>query len=128
MRKVSLVASSIVVLGVVAGCSSAPGEPVGTSVEDLQGSSELNPYPRHMQTQERFAHEFAGGHTSGGNLSYHGGPTITNAHVVPIFWGPSWASGGSDNAIASTLEGYIASYGTTGEYNVITQYSGIQST
>lgn len=127
MRKVSLVASSIVVLGMVAGCSSAPGsEPVGTSVDDLKAYPETNPLPRHMATQDRFVHEQAHhGGGSGSNLSYHGGPTITSAHIVPIFWGPSWASGGSDNANASTLEGYIANYGTTGEYNVITQYSGI---
>lgn len=125
MRKVSLVASSIVVLGVVAGCSSAPGsEPLGTSQDELAALHELNPLARHFPTQERFAHSTA--RTRGGsNLSYHGGATITKAHVVAIFWGPSWSSG---DPISTSLAGYIAAYGGSGEYHVITQYSGIQST
>ena len=80
-----------------------------------------NPLPRHFPTQERFSHN-AGGGGSGGNLTYHNGPTITSAHVVAIFWGPSWQG----SALANTLTAYIANYGTTGEYNVITQYSGIK--
>ena len=84
--------------------------------------SELNPLPRHFPTKERFVHEHAGS-GGGGNLIYHGGPTIASAHVVAIFWGPSFsASGSADNAISSKLGQYIANFGTTGEYNVITQY------
>ncbi len=120
-------------VGLIAACSSStPNEPVDVGSASIDAPSALgaegyNPLPRHALTQERFAHELAGhGGGGGSNLSYHGGPTITAAHVVAIFWGPSWASGGSDNANATTLEGYIANYGTTGEYNVITQYSGIQ--
>jgi hypothetical protein len=59
------------------------------------------------------------------NLTYHGGPTITSARVVFIFWGPSFASGGADNGYATSLQGFRNQFGTTGEYNVITQYSGI---
>jgi hypothetical protein len=92
-----------------------------------QEAQNKNPLPRHMPTKARYVAEFA---RSGGtsNLSYHGGPTITAAHVVPIFWGPSWASGGSDYALAQSLTKYIGGgsgavgYGQTGEYNVITQY------
>jgi len=131
MRKVSIVASSLVVLGVAAGCSSAGpnGEPVGPSLEDLQtlqgnpGYPELNPYPRHFPSQGRFVHEQAHGGGSASNLSYHGGPTIKDAHVVAIFWGPSWSS---SDPISTSLAGFISKYGTSGEYNVITQYSGIQ--
>jgi hypothetical protein len=134
MRKVSIVASSVVVVGLVAGCSSAGpgGEPLGPSLENLQtlhgnpqAYPELNPYPRHFPTQERFVHEQAhrGGGTS--NLTYHGGPTITKAHLVAIFWGPSWSS---SDPISPSLSKYIAAYGGSGEYHVITQYSGIQST
>jgi hypothetical protein len=66
----------------------------------------------------------AGGHGGGGsNLVNHGGPTITNAHVVAIFWGADWT--GANAGDAATIEAYLANYGTTGEYNVITQYSGI---
>jgi hypothetical protein len=61
-------------------------------------------------------------------LSYHNGPTITSAKVVFIFWGPSFASGGADHTYATTLQAFRNQFGTTGEYNVITQYSGIQLT
>jgi hypothetical protein len=63
-----------------------------------------------------------------GQLKYHNGPTITTAKVVFIFWGPSFATGGADNAYATTLQAYRNQFGTTGEYNTITQYSGITLT
>jgi len=59
------------------------------------------------------------------NLSYHGGGVLTSARVVFIFWGPSFASGGADNGYATTLRNFRNQFGTTPEYNVITQYSGI---
>ena len=61
------------------------------------------------------------------NLTYHGGPVITNAKVVSIFWGPSatWGTQSSPSILASTLTGFFGNFGTTGEYNVITQYSSI---
>jgi hypothetical protein len=59
------------------------------------------------------------------NLTYHGGPVITSAKVVFIFWGPSFATGGVDHTYATTLQAYRNQFGTTGEYNTITQYSGI---
>src|SRR5262249_55090893 len=65
---------------------------------------------------------------AGTNLVYHNGPVITSAKVVFIFWGPSFASGGADNAYATTLQAFRNQFGTTGEYNTITQYSGIQLT
>ncbi len=61
------------------------------------------------------------------NLTYHGGPVITSAKVVFIFWGPSFANASSpDHLYAQTLQSFRNQYGTTPEYNVITQYSGIQ--
>jgi hypothetical protein len=60
----------------------------------------------------------------GQNIKYHGGPTITSAKVVLIFWGPSFT--GADAAYAATLQAFRDQFGTTPEYNVITQYSGIQ--
>jgi len=60
-------------------------------------------------------------------LLNHGGPTITSAKVVFIFWGPSFSNAGSaDQAYATTLQNFRNQFGTTGEFNVITQYSGIQ--
>ncbi|HKD19058.1 MAG TPA: hypothetical protein VKG23_14490 [Thermoanaerobaculia bacterium] len=60
------------------------------------------------------------------NLTYHGGPTITSAKVVSIFWGSAWQVNGSPSALAVSIMDFFNQYGTTGEYNVITQYSGIQ--
>jgi len=61
------------------------------------------------------------------NLTNHGGPVITSAHVIFIFWGPSF-SGGADASYASTLQAFRNQFGTTGEYNVITQYTGSNGT
>ncbi|MEA2695069.1 MAG: hypothetical protein QOJ16_4456 [Acidobacteriota bacterium] len=61
------------------------------------------------------------------NITFHGGPVITSAKVVFIFWGPSFANAASaDHAYATTLQSFRNQFGTTGEYNTITQYSGIQ--
>ncbi len=61
------------------------------------------------------------------NLSYHGGPVIIAAKVVFIFWGPSFNNAASpDYQYARTLQAYRNQFGTTPEYNTITQYSGIQ--
>jgi hypothetical protein len=84
-----------------------------------------NPLPRHFPTKERFVVEMA----STGNLTYHNGPVIPTAFVVPIYWGPTWGNGGSDSAMSTSLTNYIdgngstiPGYGETHEYNVITQY------
>lgn len=96
--------------------------------EKADKSETFNPLPRHYPTKERFA-KFA--RSGGSSLSYHNGPVMTTAYVVPIYWGPSW-SGGSDSSIASSLTNFIdggttntttdTTFGQTGEYNVITQY------
>jgi len=69
-------------------------------------------------------HEF-GNPLSKANLAFHGGPTITTAKVVFIFWGSAFCFGGVDRAYATTLQAYRNQLGTTPEYAVITQYSGI---
>src|SRR3954453_6227347 len=67
--------------------------------------------------------KYAGGGGAGGNLSYHtGGTVIRNANVVLIFWGPSFT--GADASYASQLQSFRNQFGTTGEYNTITQYYG----
>ena len=100
--------------------ASCATEPDLDSIESNIGNSELNNLPRHFPTSD--AHNQAGGGGGGGNLTYHGGPTITSAHVVAIYWGSAWTG----SSIASSLSSYISAFGTTGEYNTITQYSGIQ--
>jgi len=69
--------------------------------------------------------KFAGGGGAGGGISYHtGGVVIRNANVVLIFWGPSFATGGADHAYATEMQAFRNQFGTTGEYNTITQYYG----
>ncbi len=59
------------------------------------------------------------------NLIYRGGPVIPSAHVVFIFWGPSFNNvASSDYNYARALQGFRNQFGTTPEYNTITQYSG----
>jgi len=82
--------------------------------------TELNPHPHHFPTKEQFAAR-AKRH-GGSNLVYHGGPVIHSARVVPVFWGPSWGAGGSDAAIASHIQSFFGQFGTSAEYNTITQY------
>jgi hypothetical protein len=83
-----------------------------------QNPSELN--NKHYFPPQGAARPSGGG---GQNLVYHsGGPVIISAHVVDIFWGPSFAPGGADNSYASSLQTYRNNFGGTGEYAVITQY------
>jgi hypothetical protein len=103
--------------------ASCATEPDLDSIDQNLGNTELNNIPRHFPTN--FVHEGAGGGGGGGALVYHNGPTITNAHVVTIFWGSQWASG-SGLSLANSINAYVQAFGTTGEYNTITQYSGIQ--
>ena len=95
------------------GCGGDPAA-VGSDEQAVQPETNHHPF---------LTKEFAGGGGSSGPLLNHGGPTITAAHVVPIFWGPSWTN---TDPISTSVTNYIAAYGTSGEYNVITQYSGIQ--
>ncbi|HWE29840.1 MAG TPA: hypothetical protein VHB97_17640 [Polyangia bacterium] len=104
---------TVVLIPAMFGCGGDPSA-VGTAEEAVR--SETNHY---LPAKS----EFAGGGGGGSLLVNHGGPTITLAHVVPIYWGAAWGGG---NALSTTLSAFIANYGTTGEYNVITQYSGIK--
>lgn len=60
----------------------------------------------------------------GSNLVYHsGGPVLTVAHVVNIFWGPSFNDTTSaDYSYARTIQNYRNNFGTSAYYNTITQY------
>src|SRR4029077_20090794 len=59
-------------------------------------------------------------------LINHGGPTITRAKVVSIFWGSEWGTPCNPGATALNMMNFFSQFGTTPEYNTITQYSGIQ--
>src|SRR5436309_7292933 len=57
------------------------------------------------------------------------GVFVVSAKVFFIFWGSSFSNAASpDFAYAQTLQAFRNQFGTTPEYNVITQYSGIQLT
>jgi len=63
------------------------------------------------------------------NLTNHGGGVIVSARLVYIFWGPNFNNAASpDFQYARTLQAFRNQFGTTPEYNTITQYSGIQLT
>ena len=64
------------------------------------------------------------GRSGAANISYHNGPVLHQAKVVPIFWGSSttWGTNGSPSALAQTEIGFLTQFGTNGEYNVVTQY------
>jgi hypothetical protein len=62
---------------------------------------------------------------AGGNLTNHGGPTITSAKAVLLFWG-NWSGTGSD--VPGKMSSFFSQFGTAREYVTITQYSGIHTT
>ncbi len=84
--------------------------------------------PSHViLTPARGVHPKAG--VVGTAVTNPGGPVITSAHAVYIFWGPSFANAASpDHAYATTLQAFRNQFGTTPEFNVITQYSGSNGT
>jgi hypothetical protein len=56
-------------------------------------------------------------------LSYHNGPVLVSAKAVFIFWGPSFQNPASpDYLYARDQINFRNQFGTTPEYNVITQY------
>ena len=84
-----------------------------------QQNIELNVANQHAHVKEN-----AAGGGAGSLVFHNGGTVIRNANVVLIFWGPSFATGGADNAYANELRNFRNQFGTTGEYNTITQYYG----
>ena len=106
---------AFVVLSLVAALASAQ------RVSDTNGKhAQLYPDKDH-------APGWAGPGGGGGqNLSYNGGPVIISAKVVAIFWGSYWGTNSSLNAVASEMLGFYSHFGTSPEYNTITEYSGIR--
>lgn len=118
MMKKILVALSLMAFAVVGGRAA-----LADRYPDINPNTHLHP------TRDQ-AKPGGGGGTS--NLSYHNGPVIHSARVVSIFWGPTWATGGSDNGISSHIVAFFNQFGGNGHYATITQYSdttgAIQST
>ncbi|HEY3055472.1 MAG TPA: hypothetical protein VGK31_06030 [Thermoanaerobaculia bacterium] len=89
----------------------------GNSNKDLN-----NDRLHRMGTADKEINNHAGGAGGAGNLLYHGGPVMTNAKVVYIFWG--W---GSADQYASELEAFRTS-GMINHISMLGQYSGAGST
>ena len=101
------------------------GSALAQRVTDLNTGRHAQLYPDKDHAQQQAKAGFAG---AGGSLINHGGPVIVSAKVVSIFWGNQWGSTTNPSSLAQTITSFFANFGTTGEYNVITQYSGIQQT
>jgi hypothetical protein len=56
------------------------------------------------------------------NLTNHGGGVIANPHLVYLFWGSVFCSGGSQTGYVSTLQAFRNQFGGTGEWKTINQY------
>jgi hypothetical protein len=80
---------------------------------------EVNDHHHFPSKEHFFARPGSGGSQ---NLTNHGGPVIHSARVVPIFWGPSWGTGGADSATATHIRQFFSQFGTNSHYAVITQY------
>src|SRR5262245_416393 len=55
------------------------------------------------------------GGSKGQNLVNHGGPVLTQAKTVAIFWGSAWGSGTQLNAVASEMQAFYSQFGQTPE-------------
>jgi len=86
-------------------------------VRELNTGKHVQVFPHRGRASKR-------GGPGSSNLSYHNGPVIHQATVVPVFWGSSttWGTNGAPSALAQTLINFFVQFGTNGEYNVITQY------
>jgi len=86
-------------------------------VRELNTGKHVQVFPHRGRASKR-------GGPGSSNLSYHNGPVIRQAKVVPVFWGSSatWGTNGAPSALAQTLINFFVQFGTNGEYNVITQY------
>ncbi len=84
--------------------------------------TELN--GRHVQLYPMKGRAAGFGQSRNSNISYHNGPVIRQAKVIPIFWGSSaiWGTSGSPSALAQHIIDFFVQFGTNPEYNVITQY------
>jgi hypothetical protein len=101
MKKV-LVCLAVLALATAAVAQEVPDVPPGTDTHSMEIRGWAKP-----------------GGGGANNLIYHtGGDVIRNARVVLIFWG-SFPAG-----YTSAIQAFRDQFGTTGEYNTITQYYG----
>ena len=100
------------VVGLLLVASSAPAVRV----------TELNGRHVHLYPMKQGGGGF--GRAKNFNLSYHNGPVIHQAKVVPIFWGPAatWGTITTPSPLTQAIAGFFAQFGATPQYNVITQY------
>lgn len=79
---------------------------------------------RHVQLYPSKDHAAGLGVSRGANISYHNGPVLRQAKVVPIFWGPAatWGTSTTPSPLAQHIVDFFTQFGTNPEYNVITQY------
>lgn len=79
---------------------------------------------RHVQVFPHRNRAARPGGSGGQNVSYHNGPVLHQAKVVPVFWGPAatWGTNGSPSALAQSILNFFAQFGTSSQFNVITQY------
>ena len=106
MKRVLVVAAALIAFS-----TSATAE----RISDLNG--------RHVQVFPHRGRAKPGG-GSPFNLSYHNGPVLHQAKVAPVFWGSSatWGTNGNPSALTQAVINFFSQFGTTGQYNVITQY------
>jgi hypothetical protein len=107
----------LAILGLVAIAAPAAAQ----RVRDPNGTV-LHMYPDRSHAQEAHDANAARGGGGGQNLVNHGGPVLSAAKVVSIFWGPSWGTNGSPGTTASHVMGFFANFGSTGEWRTIAQY------
>jgi hypothetical protein len=90
----------------------------------VAGAAYAQPHPMEINTPGNAHVSNQAGAGGSGNLLYHtGGVVIPVAHVVCIFWGPSFANATSpDSTYAQTIQNFRNQFGTTPEFNTITQY------
>ena len=101
-----------IVIGILLVATSAHAE----RVTELNG--------RHVQLYPSKSRAAGLGKSKPANLSYHNGPVIKRAAVVPIFWGPSatWGTSTTPSPLGQHIIDFFAQFGTTPQYNVITEY------
>jgi serine protease len=105
LAKVSIPSRTMVIDGVTAHVLPA----VGVTVDDEQGAGGLRTIAA----------------TTGGNLTWHGGPIQTATAVYVVFWGPKWTTSDPEY---TKLTGFLSAIGGKSWIGTDTQYTGSNGT